>query len=120
MSAPATANDVAAQLGQLARDLDGAVKELTREDEKAVRAKARYEVAFSRAVLTADGRNAEARKAQATLATEREYLDAEIAAQLVRSCRARIDAIKVRIDVGRSYGAALRAEISLGGAGSGA
>jgi len=104
-------------LGQLARDLDSAVRELTRLDEAAVRAKARYEVAFSRALLAAEGKSSEQRKAHATITVERDALDSEIAAQLVRSCRARIDAIKVRIDVGRSYGAALRAEISLGGAG---
>lgn len=116
MTSPTNANEIAMHLGALARDLDVAVRELSRLDEDAVRAKARYEVAFSRAILATDARNSEARKAQAVLATERESLDSEIAAQLVRSARARIDSIKTRIDVGRSYGAALRAEIALGGA----
>ncbi len=117
MNGPITANDVAANLARLARELEMTVTSLGKADEDAVRARARYEVAYSRAVLTAEGRNAESRKAQAVIATETQYLDAEIAAQHVRSHRARIDALKVRIDVGRSVGAAMRAEISLGGAG---
>jgi len=38
-----------------------------------------------------------------------------VADAVVRHLRRKIDALKVRIDVGRSYGAAVRAEIALGG-----
>ena len=42
-------------------------------------------------------------------------LAADVAEAVVRHLRRRIDAVKTRIDVGRSYGAAVRAEISLAG-----
>ena len=40
---------------------------------------------------------------------------ADVADAVVRHLRRKIEALKVRIDVGRSYGAAVRAEIALGG-----
>lgn len=116
MTAPATAVDVAANLARIARDLDAAVRELRELDEQAVRARARFEVRFAREFLDADGAM-DVRKQKAILATEKEKLDAEIAEQKVRSQRALIDALKVRIDVGRSYGSAIKAEISLASSG---
>jgi hypothetical protein len=42
-------------------------------------------------------------------------LEADVSEAVVRHLRRQIDAIKTRIDVGRSYGAAVRAELALGG-----
>jgi hypothetical protein len=42
-------------------------------------------------------------------------LEADVSDAVVRHLRRKLDATKVRIDVGRSYGAAVRAEIALGG-----
>lgn len=45
----------------------------------------------------------------------REGLVAETAEALVRGRKRQLDSLKIRIDVGRSAAAALRAEITLGG-----
>jgi hypothetical protein len=97
--------------------LQAATIELAVADEDAVRTKQRYEVAFAKAFLSSEG-SAEARKQSAVLAVENPRLDMEIAAAKLRAVRARIDTLKVQIDVGRSFGAALRAEIALTQAGA--
>lgn len=116
MTTPQTATDVAQNLAAIARQLDAAVSDLRRLDEESVRARSRFEVAFAGAFLSAAGAM-DVKKQQAILDTADRKLDAEIADQRVRSQRALIDSLKVRIDVGRSYGAALKAEISLAGSG---
>lgn len=116
MTTPQTATDVAANLARIARQLDGAVTDLRTLDEESVRARSRFEVSYARAFLSADG-SMDVRKQEAVLATEKEKLDAEIGEQRVRSQRAYIDSLKVRIDVGRSYGSAIKAEIGLASAG---
>ena len=55
----------------------------------------------------------EQRKHLAVVAVHQLRLDADVADALVRHLRRRIDATKVRIEVGRSYGAAIRAELNL-------
>jgi len=116
MTTPQTATDVAANLAHIARQLDGAVRDLRTLDEESVRARSRFEVAFAKAFLSAAG-SMDVKKQEAILATETQKLDAEIADQKVRSQRALIDSLKVRIDVGRSYGSALKAEIGLANSG---
>lgn len=116
MTTPQTATDVAANLAQIARQLDQAVRDLRALDEESVRARSRFEVSYARAFLSGEG-SVDARKQQAILDTEKAKLDAEIADSKLRAQRAYIDSLKVRIDVGRSYGAALKAEISLANSG---
>lgn len=115
-TAPANATDVALQLARLARDLDDTVRQLEAADKESVEKRVAYDLAFSRAFMKHEG-SIEARKHLAVIDTEQKRLDAEVADALVRHLRRRIDATKTRIDVGRSYGAALRAEIALGSAG---
>jgi hypothetical protein len=118
MTNPSTATDVAANLARIARQLDQAVTDLRTLDEEAVRARSRFEVTFAKSFLQHEGA-LDVRKQQAIIETEKEKekFDAEIADQRVRSQRALIDSLKVRIDVGRSYGTALRSEIALAGSG---
>lgn len=111
-----TLNGVAARLADLSRQLDKATGDAYVLDEKAVRARHAFEIAFSRAFLTSDG-PMDVRKHKAVLATESLRLDADIADQVLRACRGRIATIKVQIETGRSLSAALRAEISLAGSG---
>jgi hypothetical protein len=101
------------QLAELSRMLMQAADDLERLDEQAVRARQVFEVAFARAFLTSDGAM-DARKQQAVLATAAEKLDAEIASQQLRACQERLRVIRTRIDVGRSLGAAQRAEFTAG------
>lgn len=98
------------RLAQISRQLDTAQVELANADEAAVRARQRYEVAFSRAILTVEASNADTRKARATLDTETQKLDAEIADQQVRALRTRIAVLRDQVEIGRSLSAALRSE----------
>jgi len=59
----------------------------------------------------------DARKHTAVIETHTQRLAADVADAAVRHLRRRIDAVKTRIDVGRSYGAAIRAELNLSQAG---
>ena len=112
MSAPITPNEVALQLSRLARDLDETVRVLEGADRDATEKRAAADLAFSRAFLSATG-SVDARKHEATVATHTQRLNADVAEAVVRHLRRRIDAIKTRVDVGRSYGAAIRAELNL-------
>lgn len=113
---PSTATAVAQNLAAIARQLDQAVRDLRSLDEESVRARSRFEIDFARAFLSGEGAM-DIRKQQAILDTADRKLDAEIADQRVRSQRSLIDSLKVRIDVGRSYGSAIKAEVALAGAG---
>ena len=115
VSTPSLA-DVALRLSELSRDLDKQTGEAERLDDKAIRTRHVYELAFSNAFLRSTG-SVDARKHHAIIATETEKLNAEIAEQVLRACRARIATIKVQIDTGRTLSAALRAEVALAGAG---
>lgn len=112
MTQPQTATDVALHLAQLSRQLDATVRDLAALDEAAVRARARYTSEYARAFLTAEG-SMDIRKQQAVLEVAEQALDADIADAKVRACKESIRTISTRIDVGRSYGAAVRAEIGL-------
>lgn len=102
--------EVALRLAQVSRMLETAQGELVQADEKAVRARARYEVTEARAFLQAEASNAETRKRIALLAAADEKLDAEIAEQQVRSIKTRIDMLGKQVSVGQSMGAAVRSE----------
>lgn len=113
---PSTPNEVALQLARLARDLEATTTTLDGADMDAVQAKEAYTLAYAKAFLTADG-PMDVRRYQATVDSHAERLAAETADQVVRGLRRRVDTLKVRIDVGRSYGSALKAELqALGGA----
>lgn len=111
-----TLMEVAQRLGELSRELDKQTEAVEKQDEKAVRKRHAYELAFSNAFLRSTG-SVDARKHHSVIATEVEKLDAEIADQVLRACRARIATLKVQIETGRSLSSALKAEISLAGSG---
>lgn len=113
---PMTPNAVVIQLARLARELDDTVRALADADRDATDKGAAWRLAYSMAFMAADG-PMEIRKHKAVAKTHEEYVAAEVAAEVVRHMRGRIDAIKVRIEVGRSYGAAVRAELNLAQAG---
>lgn len=113
---PINATEVALQLGKLARELDDTVRALAAADRDATEKRAAFDLAFSRHFIGESG-SMDVRKHLTVAATHQQRLDADVADTVVRHLRRKIDAIKTRIDVGRSYGAAVRAEISLGGNG---
>jgi len=114
MNGQLTPNMVAGQLAQLARDLDVTVEQMKTAEIDHVEKRAAFDLAFSRAFLSGDG-SVDARKHAAVEKTHDARMAADVADALVRHLRRRLDALKVRIDVGRSVGAALRTEISLAG-----
>lgn len=112
---PQTSTEVAQGLARLSRQLDSAVTDLARLDEAAIRARSAFEVAYARAFLTAEGAM-DIRKQDAVLQTSDLKLTAELAEAQVRATKESIRALGTRIDVGRSLGTAIRAEVSLAGA----
>jgi hypothetical protein len=111
---PMTSTDVAMQLAKLARSLDALIMSIGQAETDAVNAREDYTLALSKAFLRAEG-PMDVRKHQSIADTHAERLAAETAEALVRGLRRQIDSVKIRIDVGRSVGAAVRAEISLAG-----
>lgn len=114
MTGPQNTNEVAMHLASLGRDLAATVKTLDGAEREAVNRREDYTLANARAFLAAEG-SVDFRKNTALVQTHAERLAAETADVVVRGIRRQLDAIKVRIDIGRSVGAALRTEINLAG-----
>ena len=107
-----TPNSVVQNLLGLARELAELSKGLDDLEADAVNSREDYTLALSKSFLSVDGAM-DLRKHVAIAATHHERLAAETAEALVRGRKRQLDSIKVRIDVGRSAAAALRAEIDL-------
>lgn len=116
MSRPLNAHEIASGLSELSRQLDELVAEIGEAERDAVNKREDYTLAYAKAFLAADG-SMDIRRHTATEDTHDARLAAELAEQHVRGLRRRIDSVRTRIDVGRSLGAAVRAEVSLGGMG---
>lgn len=114
MTGQLTANQIAAQLAQLARELDDLVKRIADAERDAVNKREDYTLAHSRAFLSAEGAM-DMRKHEAIERTHPQRLAAEAAEAVVRGLRRQIDSVKVRVEVGRSVGTALRSEMALAG-----
>ena len=111
-----TSAQIAEQLAKLSKQLDELVSTIAAAEALAVDAREDYTLAHSKAFLWAEG-PMDIRKHEAIVATHNERLQAEVAEATVRGLRRQIDSVKMRVDVGRSLGAALRAEASLAGSG---
>jgi hypothetical protein len=110
MTAPATANEVVRNLAELTRELrDRTSAYRTAEHDAALKRQA-ANMAESRAFLSADGAM-EFRKHTARVAADRAEGEALVAEALVRILKAEIRSIETRIDVGRTFGATVRAEL---------
>lgn len=107
-----TPTSVVTNLLTLARELAELAKGLEQLEIDAVNAREDLTLAAAQAFLSADG-PVDVRKNVALVATHDVRLVAETAEALVRGRKRQLDSLKVRIDVGRSAAAALRAEIDL-------
>lgn len=107
-----TPMSVAKQLADLSKELDALVKKTGEDDKIATVQKEMYIRAYATAWKATTG-TAEARKQTALTLTQDERMAAETAASEVRDDRLRIDALKLRIEVGRSLGSTVRAEAAL-------
>src|SRR5258708_7275647 len=99
MSNPLTPNEGVLPLTKLARDLDEAVRVMHAVERDYVEKRSAADLAHSRAFLSAAG-SVDARKHQAAIDTHTQRLEADVAEVMVHHLRRRIDALKVRIDVG--------------------
>lgn len=103
-----TPTQVALRLAQLDRALDTGLAELDDADEKAVRARQRYEVTEARAFLDAEASNAETKKRLALLAAADAKLDVEIADLLVRKLKRSQEKLSKQVNIAQSMGTAVR------------
>lgn len=100
---------VTLNLLELSRQLQKLSDELDGLEERAVNAKEEYTVAYAKTFLASSG-SVEVRKQMTLLETSDQRLQAELAETLVKAHVRKISTLKVRIDVGRSAAALVRAE----------
>ena len=109
-----TPDAVQRELARLSRQLDFEGAKIRPATIDAVRKRHDYTVAYAKALVAADGSNAEIRKAQATLACEAELLAAVLAEAELDILRSDIrDILNRRIDIGRSLFSFLKSEAAL-------
>lgn len=109
---PLTVMAVMEHLRDLSKELDGLVQKIGDEDRIATVQKEEYLRAYAKAWRAAQG-SVEARKQIAIGLTAEQRLAAEVADCEVRNLRRQIEALKLRIEVGRSLGSAIKAEVAL-------
>jgi hypothetical protein len=116
MPAPSP-SDIAAWLAQLTRQLDAKIGEYAQLSDEAATAHRDAEVAFARAFLNAEGAM-DARRQVAVLEAADKRFGADIAERKVAACKEAIRALHLKIDVGRTASANVRAELTALGGGS--
>jgi hypothetical protein len=110
MTAPSTPADVIRNLSALTEELRAKVSAFRSAERDAAEKRHAADMAESRAFLAADGAM-DLRKHTARVAADQKENDALVAEALVRVLRAEIRSIETRIEVGRTYGATVRAEL---------
>lgn len=101
------------RLMDLSGHLDAAHDELREAEEEYHTAKADFEVAFARAFMSADERNAEACKHSAVLKTDEEKQRLAIAEARVRAARANSARLAQQVDITRSVGRLVTSAMNL-------
>lgn len=112
MNEPLTVMGVMSHLRDLSIELDALVQKIGDEDRIATVQREEYLRAYAKAWRAAQG-SVEARKQIAISLTADERMAAEVADCNVRDFRRKIEALKSRIEVGRSLGSAIKAEVAL-------
>jgi hypothetical protein len=108
---PATPNEIATWLGVLIRQLDAKVTEYAQLSDEAAQARSLAEVAFARHFLEAVGAM-DARRQIAMREAANERFGADVAERKVAACKEAIRALHLKIDVGRTASANVRAELA--------
>ena len=117
VSEPVTPVEVIRHLAALSRELDHAVEVLHTSDLAAYEADRILDAAYARAFIAAAG-SVEARKHTADLGTMQQREAADVSKAARDHAKNRLRSIERRIDVGRSFNSALRAEASLAAVGT--
>lgn len=108
--APATPVEVVRNLTALTEELRTKTAAYRAAEQDAAMKRHAADLAESRAFLAADG-PMDMRKHTARVQAERAEGEALVAEALVRVLKAEIRSVETRIDVGRTYGATVRAEL---------
>lgn len=112
-----TPSDIARWLVELGRQLDAKVTEYADLGDEAAAARRDAEVAFARHFLQAEGPMDIRRQVAIEHAADKRFA-ADIAERKVAACKEAIRALHLKIDVGRTASANVRAEIALAGSGA--
>jgi len=89
------------QLQNISRDLDAAIRDLSRLEQEAATAESDYRVTKAKAFMRASG-SVQAREYQAVIDSEIQLINRDKSAALVRIQREHIRSLHARIDVGRT------------------
>ncbi len=108
--------EVIKRLSELSRMLDSATEEIAALDDKAVRTKSSYEVAYAKSFLESNG-SMDVRRQEAILFCADLRLAMEIAEAQVRAIKERINTLRSQISIGQSVSAAIRQQFSAEGTG---
>jgi len=103
--------DIVKRLSELSRLLDAATDEIAAADEQAVKAKQVFEVAYARAFIGSEG-SVDMRKHLATVSTQVERLEYELAYQKHRAVKERINTIRSQLSIGQTLSAAIRSQFA--------
>lgn len=109
-----SASEVAQHLLALSRDLLRFTDELNAKDIESVELAEDAKVSEAKAFIRAEG-PVDQRKALAVVETHSERLAARVAEAEVRALQRSVRTLERRIDVGRSHGATVRAEVAMSG-----
>lgn len=96
------------QLQNISRDLDAAIRDLSRLEQESATAESDYRVTKAKAFMRASG-SVQAREYQAVIDSEIQLINRDKTAALVRIQRAHIQSLHARIDVGRTIASAEKA-----------
>ena len=89
------------QLQTISRDLDNAIRDLSRLEQESATAESDYRVTKAKAFMRSSG-SVQAREYQAVIDSEIQLINRDKTAALVRIQREHIRALHARIDVGRT------------------
>lgn len=101
------------RLLELNRLIDQAHEQLHAAETDYHKAKADFEVAYARAFLRADERNAEACKQRAVIETQEEKQQLAITEATVRAARANVNRLADQVDITRSVGRLVTSAMNL-------
>ena len=108
--------EIVKRLSELSKLLDAATAEIAVLDNDATSKKAKYEIGYARTFLNSQGAM-DLRKYEALASNADAKLEMEIAEQLVRACKERINTLRSQISIGQSLSAAIRQQFSAEGTG---
>jgi hypothetical protein len=115
-TAPPSTHQIASWLGTLIRQLDAKITEYAQLSDEAAEARRMAEVAYARAFLNAAGAM-DFRRQIAMVEAANERFGADVAERKVAACKEAIRALHLKIDVGRTASANVRAELATLGSG---